>query len=63
MAIKSDIERYRMNFRAEQEGALLYRELAKAEADTHLADRHCSTGGNALRATVLGRALGLFALA
>lgn len=38
MAIKSDIERYRANFRAEQEGALLYLELAKAEADTHLAE-------------------------
>ena len=38
MAAKSDIERYRTNYRAEQEGALLYQELAKAEADAHLAE-------------------------
>lgn len=38
MAVKSDIERYRLNFRAEQEGSLLYQELAKAEPDSHLAD-------------------------
>jgi len=38
MAIQSDIERYQVNFRAEQEGALLYQELAKAEQDPHLAD-------------------------
>ncbi len=38
MAIKSDIERYQVNFRAEQEGALLYQELAKTEQDLHLAE-------------------------
>lgn len=38
MAIKSDIERYQANWRAEEEGALLYQELAKAEPDPHLAE-------------------------
>lgn len=38
MAIKNTIERYQANFRAEQEGALLYQELAKTEQDPHLAD-------------------------
>ncbi|HVB75864.1 MAG TPA: demethoxyubiquinone hydroxylase family protein [Ktedonobacteraceae bacterium] len=38
MAVKSDLERYRINYRAEQEGALLYQELAKVETDAHLAE-------------------------
>lgn len=38
MAVKHDIERYRTNFHAEQEGAMLYQELAKQEADAHLAE-------------------------
>jgi len=38
MAAKSDLERYRTNFRAEQESALLNQELAKAESDIHLAE-------------------------
>lgn len=38
MALASDIKRYQANWRAEQEGAFLYQELAKAEQDPHLAD-------------------------
>jgi hypothetical protein len=38
MAIRSDDERYRMYLRAEQESALLYEELSKAEQDPHLAE-------------------------
>jgi VIT1/CCC1 family predicted Fe2+/Mn2+ transporter/rubrerythrin len=38
MAIKSDIERYRANYLAEQEGSELYQSLAKTERDTHLAE-------------------------
>lgn len=38
MTIRSENERYRMNMRAEQEGALLYEELSKAEQDPHLAE-------------------------
>ncbi len=38
MVIKSDIERYQANYRAEQEGAWLYQELAKTEQDPHLAE-------------------------
>ena len=38
MAIKSDIERYRANYLAEQEGSELYQSLAKTEHDSHLAE-------------------------
>ncbi len=38
MAIKSDIERYRTNYLAEQEGSVLYQSLAKTERDPHLAE-------------------------
>ena len=38
MTTKNDIERYQRNIRAEQEGALLYQELARTEQDPHLAD-------------------------
>jgi VIT1/CCC1 family predicted Fe2+/Mn2+ transporter/rubrerythrin len=38
MTTKNDIERYQRNMRAEQEGALLYQELARTEQDPHLAD-------------------------
>lgn len=38
MTIKSDIERYQTNYRSEQESALLYQELAKAETNTRLAE-------------------------
>jgi VIT1/CCC1 family predicted Fe2+/Mn2+ transporter/rubrerythrin len=38
MAVKNEIERYRTNWCAEQEGALLYQELAKLETDAHLAE-------------------------
>jgi VIT1/CCC1 family predicted Fe2+/Mn2+ transporter/rubrerythrin len=38
MAIKSDIERYRANYLAEQEGSELYQSLAKTERDPHLAE-------------------------
>ncbi len=38
MAIKSDIERYRANYLAEQEGSKLYQSLAETERDPHLAE-------------------------
>jgi vacuolar iron transporter family protein len=38
MAVKSAIERYQANFRAEQEGALLYQELANTQQDAHLVE-------------------------
>jgi vacuolar iron transporter family protein len=38
MAIKSDIERYRANYLAEQEGSKLYQSLAETERDQHLAE-------------------------
>jgi VIT1/CCC1 family predicted Fe2+/Mn2+ transporter/rubrerythrin len=38
MVVKNDIERYRTNLRAEQEGAALYQELAKTEQNPHLAE-------------------------
>jgi VIT1/CCC1 family predicted Fe2+/Mn2+ transporter len=38
MVSESDIERYQINLRAEQESALLYEELSKAERDPHLAE-------------------------
>ncbi len=38
MAVKSDIERYRANYIAEQEGSELYQKLAKTEHDPHLAE-------------------------
>lgn len=38
MTTQNEIERYRANLRAEQEGALLYQELAKSEPDAHLAE-------------------------
>ena len=38
MAVKSDIERYRANYLAEQEGSELYQKLAKTERDPHLAE-------------------------
>jgi vacuolar iron transporter family protein len=38
MAIKSDIERYRANYLAEQEGSMLYQSLSKTERDQHLAE-------------------------
>jgi len=59
MAIKSDIERYQANLRAEQEGALLYQELAKTEQDANLGElyrrmaqteeRHASAWAERLR--------------
>ena len=38
MAAKSDIERYRANYLAEQEGSELYQSLSKTERDPHLAE-------------------------
>src|SRR6266700_6494952 len=38
MAVKSDIERYRTNYLAEQKGSELYKALAKTERDPHLAE-------------------------
>ncbi len=38
MTVKSDIERYRTNYLAEQEGSELYQSLAKTERDPHLAE-------------------------
>jgi rubrerythrin len=38
MAVKSAIERYQANFRAEQEGALLYQELANTVQDANLVE-------------------------
>src|SRR2546423_4112476 len=38
MTTTNDIERYQRNIRAEQEGSLLYQELARTEQDPHLAD-------------------------
>ncbi len=38
MALPPDIKRYQSNWRAEQDGALLYEELARAEQDPHLVD-------------------------
>ncbi len=38
MAVKSDIERYRANYLAEQEGSELYQSLSKTERDPHLAE-------------------------
>ncbi|MGB8345060.1 MAG: VIT1/CCC1 transporter family protein [Ktedonobacteraceae bacterium] len=59
MALKSDIERYQANLRAEQEGALLYQELAKTEQDANLGElyrrmaqteeRHASAWAERLR--------------
>lgn len=37
-SLLTDIKRYQNNWRAEQEGALLYQEMAKAEHDPHLAE-------------------------
>src|ERR1700693_3049407 len=36
MAVKSAIKRYQANFRAEQEGSLLYQELANTVQDANL---------------------------
>ena len=38
MAVKSDIERYRTNYLAEQDGSELYKSLAETERDPHLAE-------------------------
>jgi VIT1/CCC1 family predicted Fe2+/Mn2+ transporter/rubrerythrin len=38
MVVKSDIERYRANYLAEQEGSELYQSLAKTERDPHLSE-------------------------
>ena len=38
MTVKSDIERYRANYIAEQEGSELYQSLAETEKDPHLAE-------------------------
>lgn len=38
MAVKSEMERYQRSYRAEQEGSLLYQELAKVEPNPRLAD-------------------------
>jgi rubrerythrin len=38
MTVKSDFERYRANYLAEQEGSELYQSLSKAEKDPHLAE-------------------------
>jgi VIT1/CCC1 family predicted Fe2+/Mn2+ transporter len=38
MATKSDIERYRTNYLAEQEGSELYKSLSETEKDPHLAE-------------------------
>jgi vacuolar iron transporter family protein len=38
MPVKSTIERYQANFRAEQEGSLLYQELANTVQDANLAE-------------------------
>jgi rubrerythrin len=38
MAVKSDIERYRTNYLAEQKNSELYQSLAKTERDPHLAE-------------------------
>src|SRR5947209_2285255 len=38
MTVKSDIERYRANYLAEQEGSELYQSLSKTEIDPHLAE-------------------------
>jgi VIT1/CCC1 family predicted Fe2+/Mn2+ transporter len=37
-SLPTDIKRYQNNWRAEQEGALLYQEMARAEHDPHLAE-------------------------
>lgn len=60
MAQQSDIKRYQANLRAEQEGALLYQELAKTEQDANLVElyrrmaqaeqRHASAWAERLRA-------------
>ncbi len=59
MAVKNDIERYRANYIAEQEGSELYQKLAKTERDPHLAElyqrmaeteqRHASVWADYLR--------------
>jgi vacuolar iron transporter family protein len=59
MTDKSDIERYRANYLAEQEGSELYQSLSKAEKDPHLAElyqrmseteqRHASVWADYLR--------------
>ncbi len=59
MAVKSDIERYRANYLAEQEGSELYQSLAKTERDPHLSElyrrmaeteqRHASVWADYLR--------------
>ncbi len=59
MAVKSDIERYRANYLAEQEGSELYQSLSKTERDPHLAElyrrmaeteqRHASVWADYLR--------------
>ncbi len=61
MAVKSDIERYRTNYLAEQKGSELYKSLAKTERDPHLAElyrrmaeteqRHASIWADYLRKT------------
>ncbi len=38
MAVKGDIERYRTNYLAEQDGTALYKSLAETERDPHLAE-------------------------
>lgn len=38
MAVKSNIERYRANYLAERDGSELYKSLAEAEKDPHLAE-------------------------
>ncbi len=38
MAVKNDIERYRTNYLAERDGSELYKSLAEAERDSHLAE-------------------------
>ena len=40
MAVKSDIERYRTNYLAEQDSSELYQSLAETERDPHLAELH-----------------------
>ena len=42
MSVSHVIERYQANYRAEQEGALLYQELARTEQDPHLTELYLS---------------------
>ena len=46
MAVKSDIERYRANYLAEQEGSELYQSLSKTEKDPHLSELVPANGRN-----------------